>query len=111
MKMRWEFIYYSSRIKKDILDLPKELLADFFALRDTMMEKGPNIGMPYTRAMGEGLFEMRLDAKNNIGRVFYCTVTKHEIMVLHCFVKKTRKTPDRELQLARKRLKEVKQND
>jgi phage-related protein len=89
--------------------LSKEFLAEFFAMQKIMEEKGPNLGMPYTRAMSEGLFETRLTAKDGIARVFYCSIEKHEIFVLHSFVKKTKKTPDRELQLARKRLKEVKQ--
>ena len=108
--MKWKFIYYSSRVKQNILSLPKELLAEFYAMHQIMKEKGPSLGMPYTRAMGDGLFEMRLSDKDGIARVFYCTIEKHEIFVLHSFVKKTRTTPDRELQLARKRLKEVKQH-
>lgn len=104
------YLLYNSRVKRDILALPKEFLAEFLAIQKIMGDKGPNLGMPYTRAMGEGLFEIRLDAKDGIARVFYCTIEKHEILVLHSFIKKTRRTPDRELQLARKRLKEVKQN-
>lgn len=109
--MKWEFIYYSSRVERDLLDLPAELLAEFMAMRDLMTEKGPNLGMPYTKAMGDGLFEMRLSAKNNIARVFYCAIVKHQILVLSSFIKKTKTTPDRELRLARKRIKEVKQHD
>jgi phage-related protein len=109
--MKWEFVYYSSRVKREILSLPKELLAEFYAMQQIMREKGPNLGMPYTRAMGDGLFEMRLSDKDGIARVFYCTIKKYEIFVLHSFIKKTRTTPDRELQLARKRLREVKQHD
>ena len=66
MIMKWEFVYYSSRVKRDILSLPEELLAEFYAMRKAMEEKGPNLGMPYTRAMGEGLFEMRLTDKDGI---------------------------------------------
>jgi phage-related protein len=106
--MKWEFIYYSSRVERDILSLPKELLAEFYAMKKIMFEKGPSLGMPYTRAMGEGLFEMRLSDKDGIARVFYCTVEKYEILILHSFIKKTRATPVHELKLARKRLKEVK---
>lgn len=61
--------------------------------------------------MGDGLFEMRLSDKDGIARVFYCMVKKYEIFVIHSFIKKTRTTPDYELKLARKRLKEVKQHD
>ena len=108
--MKWEFFYYNSRVQRDILSLPKELLAEFYAIQKIMGEKGPSLGMPYTRAMGDGLFEMRLSEKDSIARVFYCKIEKYEIFVLHSFIKKTRTTPDHELQLARKRLKEVKQH-
>ena|SRR3990167_277699 len=107
--MQWEFIYYSSRVQRDILALSKELLAEFQAIKEIMGKEGPNLGMPYTRAMGDGLFEIRLSARDGIARIFYCTIEKYEILVLHSFVKKTRKTPPAELQLAKKRLKEVKQ--
>jgi len=60
--------------------------------------------------MGDGLFEIRLASKDGIARVFYCTIEKFEIFVLHSIVKKTEKTPDAALKLARKRLKEVKQH-
>lgn len=108
--MEWKFFYYSNRVKRDILSLPKELLAEFYAMQKIMEEKGPSLGMPYTRAMGDGLFEMRLNDKDGIARVFYCMIEKYEIFILHSFLKKTRTTPDRELQLAKKRLKEVKQH-
>ncbi len=58
--------------------------------------------------MGSGLFEIRAKGKEGIGRVFYCTIVGNRIMMLHCFVKKTEKTPARELEIAKKRLKEVK---
>jgi phage-related protein len=89
----------------------RNFLGQFYAVQKKMMDDGPNLGMPYTRAMGEGLFEIRLADKDGIARVFYCTVEKNEIWILHSFIKKTRKTPDKELQLARKRLREVKHRD
>jgi phage-related protein len=106
--MRYYFIYYSERVKKGIFELPSELLAEFFAMKELMEIQGPSLGMPYTKPMGEGLFEMRLSEKVGIARIFYCTVQKNEICLLHSFVKKTKTTPDKELKLARKRLKEVK---
>lgn len=68
---------------------------------------GPDLGMPHTKAMGEGLFELRLKAHEGIARVFYCTVIDERIMILHHFVKKTKKTPAKELSIARKRMKEI----
>lgn len=64
--------------------------------------------MPHTRAMGDGLYELRLKAAEGIARVFYCTLAGRRIVFLHQFVKKTDRTPARELDLARKRMKEVK---
>jgi phage-related protein len=57
--------------------------------------------------MGEGLFELRPRGTEGIGRVFYCFVMNHRIVILHAFIKKTQETPDRELKLARKRMKEA----
>jgi len=90
--------------------MPKKLQARYTALADRMIEKGPNLGMPHTRAMNEGLFEIRVKAQENTARIFYCTVIKNEIVILHVFMKKTQKTPDKELSIARKRMKEVKNN-
>ena len=69
---------------------------------------GPDLGMPHSRAMGGGLFELRLNAPEGISRVFYCTVVGWRIVMLHQFVKKTDKTPRRELEIAERRMKEAK---
>ncbi len=68
---------------------------------------GPDLGMPHTRSMGEGLFELRLKAAEGIARVFFCTVVGRKIVVLHPFVKKSEKTPNRELKIARHRMKDL----
>ena len=68
---------------------------------------GPDLGMPHTRAMGGGLFELRIKAAEGIARVFYCTVVDRRIVILHQFVKKTDKTPPKELEIARRRMKDV----
>jgi phage-related protein len=95
-------------VQEAILALPDSMLARFVRLTETMINHGANLGMPHTRAMGNGLFELRLKGKEGIARIFYCTVIRHEILMLHLFVKKTEKTPKHELELAKKRLKEVK---
>jgi len=57
--------------------------------------------------MGGGIFEVRPRGREGIGRAFYCFVVGQRIIVLHAFVKKTHATPEQELKIARKRLKEV----
>ena len=76
-----------------------------------MIEFGPNLGMPHTRAMGEGLFELRVTGQEGLARVFYCTVVHKRIIMLHGFIKKSQKTPKRELDIAKRRLQEVLRND
>ena len=66
---------------------------------------GPDLGMPHTRAMGGGLFELRLKADEGIAHVFCCTIVDRRIVMLHHFIKKSQKTPRKELYIARMRLK------
>ena len=63
----------------------------------------PNRGMNF----GDGLFELRPKGRSGIGRAFYCYMVGKQVIVLHAFIKKTQRTPENELKLARKRLKEV----
>jgi phage-related protein len=58
--------------------------------------------------MGEGLFELRLKAGEGIARVYYCTLVGRRVVMLHQFIKKSEKTPLNELNIARNRMKEVK---
>jgi phage-related protein len=75
-----------------------------------MLNFGPDLGMPHSRAMGKGLFELRLKSKEGIGRVFYGLLPGRRIMMLHAFVKKSQKTPAKELDIARARWKEVRED-
>lgn len=109
--MSWQIEYYSNSVQKQILALPKRLLARYGRLTKTMMEYGPNLGMPHTRSMGDKLFEIRIKGKEGIARAFYCTRVGDRIVILHVFVKKTQKTPIKELDIARRRLKEVLNDD
>ena len=68
---------------------------------------GPNLGMPMTSSLGNGLFEIRAKGKEGIGRALFCTVKGRKIIVLHAFIKKTGATPEPEMKIARKRIKEV----
>lgn len=93
------------------MTLPRGLLARYLRYADRMEIYGPDLGMPHTRAMGDGLLELRIRASEGIARIFYCTVMGRKIVVLHSFIKKTNKTPRNELDTARKRMKEVRDVD
>jgi len=106
--MSWRIIYYSQSLQEEILAMPAGFLGRYLRYSDRMEVYGPDLGMPHTRAMGEGLFELRLKAAEGIARVFYCTMVGRKIVILHHFIKKTDKTPSKELEIARRRMKEIK---
>ena len=109
--MKWQINYYNDKVEKAILKMPAGILARYLHLTDLMLEFGPNLGMPHTRALKDKLFELRMKGKEGIGRVFFCTKTGKNIIILHSFVKKSQKTPEKELRIARKRLAEVFKNE
>ena len=108
MHMAYSIIYYSQDVQEDIMNLPVTLQARYIGLTDRMIKYGPNLGLPHTDAFGGGLFELRLKGAEGIARVFFCTMVGQEIVMLHSFIKKTQKTPEKELKLAKQRMKDLK---
>ena len=106
--MNWKVTFYSSRVEAEIQSLPAGFVARFMRYAERMEIYGPDLGMPHTRPMGEGLFELRLKAAEGIARIFYCTIVERRIVMLHQFVKKSEKTPKKEMKIARNRMKEIK---
>lgn len=96
---------------RDILELPDTLAARCVVLSRRMVAMGPNLGEPHTKAMGQGLFELRLKGSEGIARVLYCTQVGRRIVVLHSFVKKSNRTPARELAVAVNRMQEVRREN
>ena len=109
--MNWEIKYHDAQMQAAVLALPPGILARYLHCTDRMAAYGPDLGMPHTRAMSAGLFELRLKSREGIGRVFFCALVGRKIVMLHQFMKKTDKTPQKELVLARKRMKEWKDAD
>jgi len=105
--MSYSIIYFHSRVKAEIESWPVGILADYARLVELLMEFGPHLRMPHSRPMGGGLFELRPRGREGIGRVLYCFVIGRRVVMLHAFVKKTPDTPEKELKIARKRMKEV----
>ena len=106
--MTWTITYYDDSVQEEVLAMPSGFLGRYLRYTDRMGVYGPDLGMPHTRAMGDGLFELRLKAAEGIARVFYCTMVGRKIVMLHQFIKKLYKTPPRELKTAHRRMKEYK---
>ena len=105
--MSYSVEYFHARVSQEIEAWPVGILADFARMVELLVEFGPCLRKPHSRALGSGLFELRPRGKEGIGRVFYCFVVERRIVILHGFVKKTQGTPKKELNIARRRMKEV----
>jgi len=103
----WTINFYNEKVQAEIAAWPIGIYADFLRLTGLMQEHGADLRLPHSRAMGKGLFELRCKGPEGIGRAFYCTMLEHEIVILHEYIKKTPQTPEKELRIARNRLKEV----
>ena len=99
--------YYHPKVLAEIEDWPVEVLADYARLLELLMDHGPNLRLPHSRSLGDGLFELRPRGRSGIGRAMYCFLVGKRVVVVHAFVKKTQQTPDQDLKLARKRVKEL----
>jgi phage-related protein len=105
--MSWKVTFFSEKVERDTLRFPPGILAHLLHILELVEEFGPNLGKPHTAPMGNGLFEIRARGKEGIGRSLFCTTKGQEIIILHSFVKKTQRTPKKELDVARKRMKEL----
>lgn len=71
------------------------------------VQVGWPVGMPLCLPLGGGLWEVRsILTSRRIARILFC-VHEGRIGILHGFIKKTQKTPQDEIELARKRMKEM----
>lgn len=105
--MTWNVEFYAG-VEDDILKMPPKILARMLKLLEMIEKHGANLGSPHTESMGNGLFEVRAKAKEGIGRSIFCYMQGKNILVLHAFIKKSQKTPKKDLALATDRMKEVK---
>jgi len=104
----WSILFFNERVQREIEEWPVGVYADFLRLTELLEEGGLDLRMPHSRAMKDGLFELRCKGPEGIGRAFYCTQVSRELVILHSIIKKTQATPAKDLELARKRQKEVK---
>jgi phage-related protein len=102
--MKWHIKYYNEKVQKKINQWSVGVRAFYARITERICQFGPNLGMPFTRSMGDGLFEIRAKGNEGIGRAFFCTVVDQNVIILHAFIKKSTKTPKKELQIAQKRL-------
>lgn len=85
-----------------ILSQDIKMQAKLFRLLELLELKGNELRGPYSKSLSDGIFEIRAVQGNNITRVLYFFVIDKKIILTNGFVKKTQKTPESEIALAKK---------
>lgn len=92
---------------KDFLEtLPPKLRAKALREIELLKKHGPDLREPHTKPIkgkdNKGIYELRIKFSTDISRLFYFVYIGSTFVLLHGFLKKTSKTPAREIDLARK---------
>ncbi len=102
-------VAYDDRLEDWLQEIPSDIKARVLRVVDMLVRFGPeNVREPYVRAIRgyKKLFEIRAKGRDGIARVFYFTYQSKTIVLLHGFMKKTARTPQREIEVALRRMKE-----
>lgn len=84
-----------------VLSLEPKMKAKMFHLIDVLEEYGNELREPYSSPLGDGIFELRCKVGSDITRVLYFFYYEGRIVITNGFVKKTQKTPPREIEIAK----------
>lgn len=104
----WTVETLNSVVDAELDALPVDLRARLIRLVQVIEAAGfDQLPRDTTRHLEGKLWELRVIAASGIARTIYVTVTGRRVVHLRAFVKKTQKTPARELQIAREREREV----
>lgn len=95
--------------KKEMTNFPEEILGEFVDAV-ALLNEGIILNMPLSKAMpsiGKNVHELRLKDKDGIYRIFYVIKKKDAIYAVHAFQKKTQKTPKKNIDLVKKRIRRL----
>lgn len=107
--MRWRVEFVNEAAESEVDALPVDIRARFARVKELIESQGlERIGEPHVKHLEGKLWEMRMKGKDGIARSLYVTARGKCVVVLRSFVKKTQKTPRREIKLALDRAKELK---
>ncbi len=85
-----------------ILSQDKKMQAKIFLSLELLEGMGPELREPYSKPLGNGIFEVRAKQGSDISRVLYFFVVGRKIILTNGFVKKTMKIPPREIERAKR---------
>lgn len=109
--MTWAIETLNATVDEEIEALPVDMRARLVRIAELIATVGlENVREPHIKHLEGPLWEMRLKGKDGISRALYVTARKKRVVIVRVFIKKTEKTPRREIEIALTRAKEV-END
>jgi phage-related protein len=106
--MEWTVETLNHTVDEELNGLPADMRARFTRVVRLIESFGVDrVGEPHVKHLQGRLWEMRLRGRDGIARALYVTATGQRVVVVRVFVKKTQKTPRREIELALERAKEI----
>jgi phage-related protein len=107
--MAWVVETLGPAVDRELDVLPADMRARLVRVSDFIAAVGlPRVGMPHVRHVQGPIWEIRLKGATRIARALYVAVRHERVVILRVFVKKTERTPRREIEIALQRLKELK---
>jgi len=104
MPTTWTVVTLDARVDAELEALPADMRARLARISELITAVGiENVGMPHVRPVRPPLWEFRLSGQGGNGRALYLISGEKRVVILRAFVKKTRKTPQKEIALALKR--------
>jgi phage-related protein len=104
----WKVQFLDDGVRAALESLPDDIQAKFQRISEIIVTSGlPNVREPYVKHLEGRLWEIRMKGRDGIARAAYVTAAGHRVVVVHVFVKKTEKTPRREIEIALRRAREV----
>jgi len=106
--MHWTVLFLNAEVEAELEALPADIRASFERIVHLIELAGlERVHEPYIKHLDGPLWEMRMKGRSGIARAAYVTMVGRRVVVVRVFVKKTQKTPRREIELALKRAKEI----
>lgn len=107
--MTWMVEYLNQTVVEEAEALPVDMQARLQRIIELVQLFGlERVHEPHVKHLDGSLWEIRVPGKSGIARALYVTVIGKRVVILRVFMKKTQKTPRREIELARQRAKDIK---
>ena len=105
--MKFEVEFYETKngiqpVREFILSQEKKFIAKTLDMIQLLQDNGYQLREPYSKALEDGIFELRIKLGNNISRIMYFFYVDQHIILTNGFLKKTQKTPRNEIEKAKK---------